>query len=217
VVVAGNPDVHPSTVDNVELDYDRALPEIGSILRAAAFAQRNNDLIVSPVSATPMLGPSGLPVLVSSNIGSSDAVGTEIAIKGHSAAGFRWGGSYAFVETTNGTTLNPGVGATSPVNYAHAVPQHVVVGRIGYTVDKLQLDLMGRWQSNYSDYRALGVGTVLQPVVVPNYVSLTARVAYPLTDNLLVAVVAQQFNAAQVRTAGPPTERRILASLTAHF
>ena len=48
VVVAGNPDIHPSTIDSIELDYDRALSAIDSSLRVALFAQRNQDLI-SPV------------------------------------------------------------------------------------------------------------------------------------------------------------------------
>ena len=48
-----------------------------------------------------------------------------------------------------------------------------------------------------------------------NYVTLNARVGYRVTDWMLLALTAQQFNQSQLyETAGPPVERRIIASFS---
>lgn len=218
VAIAGNPDVHPSTVDSIELDYDRSLPAIGSSLRAALFAQRNRDLISNPFAVPPVIGPIGLPVLLAGNVGSSNAAGAELGIKGHSNSGFRWQLSYAFVGTTDNTVLNRGFLVTSTIDYARSVPRNVVVAGVGYTRDRLEMDLLTRWQSSYLDFQIGSTPLLLQPVEVRNYVTLNARIGYRLTDNFTAAVTAQQFNASRLLQAtGPPVERQIIASITARF
>jgi iron complex outermembrane receptor protein len=218
VVIAGNPDLHASTVDNIELDYDRALTVIDSSLRLALFAQRNRDIISSPFGAPLTIGPTGLPLLLAANVGNSNAAGAEIAVKGASPSGFRWNLSYAYVATTDQTTLNRGPPPTSPVDYARSVPRNVVIAGLGYTRDRWELDLLGRWQSSYLDFRTSAIPLVLEPAEVRNYLVLNARVGYRLTENLRVAVTAQQFNTSRLlQTAGPPVERLVLAWLTAGF
>jgi outer membrane receptor for ferrienterochelin and colicins len=218
VVIAGNPHLQPSTVDSIELDYDRALPAIGSSLRAALFAQRNRDLISQPFAVPPAIGPTGLPVLLAANVGSSNAAGAEIGIKGHSDSGFRWQFSYAFVATTDSTVLNRGLLVTSTIDYAHSVPRNVVVAGFGYSWDRLEIDILGRWQSSYRDFQTSPAPLILQPVEVQNYLTLNARIGYRLTDNFTAAVTAQQFNVSRLlQAAGPPVERRIIAGITARF
>jgi outer membrane receptor for ferrienterochelin and colicins len=218
VVISGNPRLHPSTVDNIELDYDRTLPAIGSSLRAAVFAQRNQDLISQPFAVPPVIGPIGLPVLLAGNVGSSTATGVELSMRGHTESGFRWQLSYAFVATTDNTTLNQGSFVTSTIDYARSVPRNVVTAGFGYTRDRLEMDLLGRWQSSYRDFQTTSSQLLLQPVEVSNYITLNARAAYRLTDNLTVAVTAQQFNTSRLlRAAGPPVERQVIAGITARF
>ena len=69
---------------------------------------------------------------------------------------------------------------------------------LGYAHEPWEADVIGRWQSTYIDYQPTGVGEYLQPVEIGNYLVLNARVGYRVTDNLLVSVVAQQFNAASL-------------------
>jgi outer membrane receptor for ferrienterochelin and colicins len=217
-VVAGNPNVHPSTVDNVEFDYDRAVPVIGSTMRTALFAQRTRDIISEPFAATPIIGPLGLPVLLTTNVGGSDAVGMEIGIKGHSTSGFRWNASYAFVETTDDTVLSHGTVGTNPVDFGHSVPRHVLTAGIGYTRERLELDLMGRWQSSYRDFQTTATGPFLEPIEIRNYLTLNAHVGYRLTDNLSLGFTAQQFNRSHLlQAAGPPLDRRLFVSVTTQF
>jgi iron complex outermembrane receptor protein len=218
VIVAGNPNLQPSITRNVELDYDRALPAIDSTLRTAVFAQSNDSLISQAFGVPPVLGPTGLPVLMSANVGDSNAVGVELSIKGHSLTGFRWTASYAFVATTNETVLNQGPLATSAIDYAHSVPRDVVTLGVGYTRDRWEMDLLGRWQSSYEDFRGIGGSSYLQPVEVRNYLTLNARVGYRVTDNLTLSLTAQQFNVSQqLQSAGPPIERQIIGAVTIRF
>jgi outer membrane receptor for ferrienterochelin and colicins len=217
-VVTGNPDLRSSTVDSVELSYDRALPSLGSSMRIAVYAQRNRDLISQPLGIPPILGPTGLPVLKSANVGGSDAAGFDIGLKGRAESGLRWDVSYAYVVTTDDTQLNQGGSITSPIDYAHSVPRHVVLGNAGYTRGPLEMDLFARWQSSYRDFESTSVPLLLRPVEVGNYLMLSGRIGYRLTDHVTAAFSVQQFNSTrQLQTAGPPVERRAIFAVSAEF
>jgi outer membrane receptor for ferrienterochelin and colicins len=218
VVVAGNPGVRPTIVHNIEADYDRTLPAWHATLRTALFAQRNDDIISQPFSSALQFSPSGIPLLLTTNVGSSDAFGGEIGLRGQSPSGLRWGASYALVSTTNHTTLNQGPLPTSAIDYGASVPRHVIDANLGYTWGRVELDAQARWQSSYMDYRALGNSIYLEPVEVQNYLTLNGRVAYKLTDSLTLALTGQQFNTSRLyQTAGPPVERQLIVSVTARF
>jgi len=93
----------------------------------------------------------------------------------------------------------------------------VVIGGIGYSRGKWEVDMLGRWQSSYLDFRFNANRTVVQPIDIDidSYVTLTARIGYRLSDNLSLALTAQQFNQSQLlETAGPPVEQRIIATVT---
>jgi outer membrane receptor for ferrienterochelin and colicins len=217
-VVTGNPNVQPSIVHNIEMDYDRAVPAWDSTVRTALFVQRSDNIISQPLSSPVQFDQFGVPLLLTSNVGSSSAAGAEIGINGHSASGWRWNASYSFVATSDHTTLNQGPAPTSAIDYARSVPQHVLIGGIGYTWEKLELDAQVRWQSSYQDYRSTGDGFTLQPFTVDNYVTMNGRIGYQVTDHVTVALSAQQFNTSRLyQTAAPPVERRIIASLTVRY
>jgi outer membrane receptor for ferrienterochelin and colicins len=94
----------------------------------------------------------------------------------------------------------------------------VVIGGIGYTWERLEMDLQARWQSSYQDYRSLGNGFTLQPYTVDNYLTMNGRIGYNITDHLTVALAAQQFNTSRLyQTSAPPVERRVIVSLTARY
>ena len=218
IVISGSPSVRPTIVHNLELDYDRALPGWNGTMRTAVFVQRSDDIISQPLSSALQFSASGLPLLITTNVGSSAAFGGEFALRGETANGVRWNASYALVTTTNHTTLNRGPVPTSAIDYALSVPRNVVSGGIGYTWGQVELDAQARWQSSYHDFRALGPGIELQPIEVRNYVTVNGRAGYKVNENVTVALTAQQFNISrQYQTAGPPVERRIIASVTARF
>ena len=220
VPVAGNPELQPAVVDSVTLGWNHRLRSLGSVLGAAIFAARNRDLIAPPFSAPLAIGPEGIPVLLAQNVGTSDALGFRIGLKGGSGGGWRWDASYSFVATTNGTDLNQGPVATSVIDYANSTPRNAIILGVGRTWRRFDVDLFGRWQSSYIDFRSMvaNQSIILEPVDVANYVSLSGRIAYHLTPHVTLALTAQQFNAASLTmTAGPPVERQALVLLTTHF
>ena len=222
VVILGNPLISASSVDNVELDWDHALRAVNSTLRAALFAQRTDDIINDPYEATPTfdgLFQGGFPQLrdIASNVGYSTAVGSEIELRGHTQSGFRWNASYAFISITDHLSINQN-GIFSPQNFQQGTPTHVVVLGGGYTYGRWEFDVQSKWQSWFLDYRANYGTDMLQPVKVGNYVTADARIGYRLTDNVTVALTADQFNVSQLQVSGgPPVERRLFVSLTIHL
>lgn len=212
---AGRPNLHPTIVWNGEIGYERALPAIDSTLRTALFSQRIDDIVAWSFGAPLSFASTGAPVFFSSNVGYSTAVGMEIGIKGSNAHGFRWNASYAAVSTTDHTALNRGPVPTGIVEYAHATPRNVVIAGLGYSYENLELDLMARWQSTFIDYRLNANRSAILPINVNNYVLFNARAGYRITENVTVALTAQQFNSPRLaQTAGPPVERRVIASVT---
>jgi iron complex outermembrane receptor protein len=211
---AGSPTLQPTGVWNLELGYDRDMSSIGSIVRTSVFVQRNDRLLTAGGNTLPSIRPSGL-VSVAQNTGYSDAVGGELGIKGHSAAGFRWNASYAFELIRDYTTINK-IALTSPQNYEAGTPTSVVILGGGYTWEKLEVDAQARWQSRFTDYQLTPTG--LAPVYVADYLTTRLRVGYNLTDHLTLALTGQQLNVPQLlQSAGPPVERSLIASVTVRF
>jgi outer membrane receptor for ferrienterochelin and colicins len=218
VAVFGKPDLLPAITWNTEVDYDRTLTVIGSVLRTALFAQRTDDVIVNPFGGSLVFTPAGIPVTSAGNDGYSTAAGLELELKGHNQSGWRWNVSYALAATTDHTNLSREPVLISTQLFSRSTPEHVVIAGIGYSRDRWEADLMARWQSSYVDTRATAGIPPLALVVVNNYVLLNARVAYKVTDFLTLALVAQQLNAATLlTTGGVPMERRLIASATARF
>lgn len=222
ILILGQPGLSASSIDNVELDWDRALPGVNSNLRMAAFAQRTNDIIVNPYEATPsgdglILGGFEEQRLIAANIGSSTAVGGEIGLRGHAPSGFRWNASYSFISITDHLAVGQN-GVNTPQDFQQGTPTHVVVLGSGYTVGRWEFDVQSRWQSWYIDYRESPMVGTLEPVRIGNYLQADVRAGYRLTDNITVALSAQQFNVSHLTvTEGPPVERRIFLSLTVHL
>jgi iron complex outermembrane receptor protein len=218
ITFAGRPDLTPTIMWNAELDYDRDLAAIGSVLRTAAFAQRLDDIISWPFGAPFTISPTGAPIFYSRNVGYSTAEGLEIAIKGHAESGLHWNASYSLVSTTDHTALGQGPVLTGTVRYVHAVPSHVVVAGIGWTHDRLELDMQARWQSSFVDYRIDPTRTFVISDSVDNYLTVFARAGYRLTDQVTLSAIAQQLDAPTLKvSAGPLQERRFILGITVHM
>ena len=212
----GNPTLSPTAVWNFELAYDRSIAPLHSVIRTAAFYQRNDNLLAGSPSVPFGLQPSRYLTSQSSNIGSSQEVGFELGIKGKTESGWRWNASYSFASITD--DLAPGFSNSPNFDYCHGTPQHTIILGGGYSVGKWELDVQERWQSSFQDFKAAVVTGSFATVNVPNYVALNARVGYQLTDHVTLSGTAEQFNLSRLaETAGPPVERRFIAAATARF
>nr|WP_321983071.1 TonB-dependent receptor [uncultured Lichenicoccus sp.] len=218
----GQPRLGATAISNVELDWDRSMPTILSTIRLAAFAQRTDDIISNPYEANPIdIGPlpngtEGL-IIPAADVGNSAARGGEVGLNGQAPSGLRWTASYSYISISDHLSINQD-GIYSPQDYQNGAPAHVVVLGAGYTRGPWEMDLQGRWQSHFTDFRANPNGATLLPVTIGNYVVLNARLAYKVTRNATLALSALQFDNSQIlEAAAPPVERRIFLSATVGF
>lgn len=216
-IVAGNSGLQPSAVQNYEVDYDRRLPLLLSVLRFAAFAQYTDPTIGSPFGSGLVLLPNGQPALVAQNFGASSELGGEISIKGSSPSGLRWTLGYALAAVHDDMPKGQ-LSAAASVSYQRQTPTNAVILGAGYTLNRLELDMQARWQSQFQDFAFNQATLVAEPVTVPNYITVTVRVAYRIDDHTTVSALAEQLNQQSiVETAGLPVERRVIAGIEVKF
>lgn len=217
--IAGNPNVSPAKVSNYEVDYDRALPEIGSTLRTAFYYQKTDDVIAPAFQVAPTyLRLTPLPWIVekTSNIGHTSAVGGEIGLKGQSGP-WRWNASYSLVHINDHLTDTYSATNAESIDFAHGTPTSIVIAGLGYSVGKWEIDAAGRWQSSYTDF-GTNAASVLKPITIKNYVTTNLRVGYNILDSLQLSVTGEQLNdSSLVESSGLPVDRRVLVNLTAKF
>jgi outer membrane receptor for ferrienterochelin and colicins len=216
LMFAGNPNLKAASVENYEIDYDRAVVSIGAMLRTAIYYQRTDNLLTSAVNAPLVLGADGLSGY-SQNIGSSSAAGGEIGLKSTSDSGMHWNFSYALITIADRLTLGPLSGQSSVFDYGHGAPASVVDLGAGYGWDRVEIDAQARWQSRFTDYAPSATGSIV-PFPVSNYVTMNARVGYHVTDRLTLTLAGAQLGQSRLfEAAGTPVERRVTVSLTDRF
>jgi len=212
--LVGNPDLAAASVLNYEIDYDRVVsPYIN--LHLAVYDQRTADLIASALN-TPIVAGAGGLVSYSQNVGASSAAGTEIALKGATESGLRWSLSYSYISIADHLTVSPLSGNSGLLDYDAGSPAHVVDAGLGYSWDRFDVDAQARWQSRFYDYNP--TVSVAQPFRIDNYMTMSARIGYRVTDNLTFAVSGEQLLQSQIfEAAGLPVERRIFVSINDNF
>ncbi len=201
----------PATIVNYEFNYERRIRKWSASWSSSLFYQQTDNLVANLTSAAPLpqagatvATPSGL------NLGESSAIGGETILKGTTPSGLRWNVSYAHISITQSANANAAGASSQPIDFSHGSPSDVLIGGIGFTWAKVELDAQGRWQSSFMDSLPSTLGTST-PWLVHSYATLNARLGYRLTNRLVVALSSQQFNhARQFQSAGPAIERRVL-------
>ena len=210
----GSPNVHPTSVWNAELAYDRSIQPIGATLTAALYFQRNTDLAASPGAAPFTYSQTGISSEVE-NVGASNEIGLEVGLRGTTAGGFRWNASYRYTTITDDIIASAAAVRDPNTSYTNGTPRHTVIFGGGYTIQRWEFDAEGRWQSSFVDFGAYPIFT---PLVVKNYLTANGRVGYRVTNYLTVAGTAQQFDDARIReSSGVYVDRRFIASATVKF
>lgn len=214
IALLGSSNLDPMVVSHAELGYDRQIRPLSSTVRASVFAHRMDNVLNGFFTANGVLTQQGF-VFQSANVGRSSAVGGELGLRG-GANGWRWNASYAYISISDRLDSSK---AALWLDFQRGTPTHVVMLGGGHAWDRFEVDVQGRWQSRYRDYRPNEINFV-QPVAIdtPNYLQLNARVGYKVTDGLTLALTANQFNVSRLRqTPGPLVERRLFLSATARF
>jgi iron complex outermembrane receptor protein len=208
----GQPDIKPSTVTNYEVDYDRNLAALNSTASAALYYQVDQGFLLSGISTGFSYIHPPVLLAVSENVGSATSVGGEFSFHG-STDNWRWNAAYSLF------TVHQALSHMAPVNpldFSTATPTSEITFGLGYTWQKFEADMQGKWESRYTDY--VSENLVFVPRQINDYVMLNGRLGYAATPQLTVAVDGQQLGSARLTdSAGLPADRRVLFTATYGF
>jgi iron complex outermembrane receptor protein len=209
--VTGTPILAPTGVENYELDWDRALPQLQGQLRTAVFYQVSDGMTVLAGGVLP--GPAGFYV-TPENIGDSSASGASVTLDGRLADHWRWSTylRYERVRQTFSAANAAGVGAVDPQD---ETPVRLGKFNLGWNQGPWESDAFLLYQSRTSglSYNGLVAGTL---ITVPAYASVNARIAHRINTHLGLALSGQNLlHQQQMQTSAEPVQRRWLATITA--
>jgi len=210
--ISGSPLLKPSVVTNYEIGWDHIFLGPNILFRASVFDQHSEDILSTGGGYIPT--PNG-PYLVSSNIGTSEATGLELGLKGTLRKNYRWGVDYRLERISDHFVPNALNGAAY-IDYDDTTPVHQVKAKLGWTNGKWELD-------TYLQYHSVSRGLIstaraATTIPVPAFTTLDGRVAYNLTERFTWAVSGQNLtHASQLQTSGPAVERRVLGTLSFNF
>ena len=171
-------------------------------MSAAFYYNSVRDLLSA---ATELPGVLNYPDQVSyaENIGNGKSFGTKLVLQGSAPAGWRWNSGYT-LTAVRAHLLVSGPPMT-PYDYNNATPTSAILFGIGYSGQKFEADLQGKWQSRYTDviFDVSPEGASYTPEAIANFVTIDARIGYNVTRHLVLAVTADQFQSAQtIESAG---------------
>lgn len=216
VTYSGNPDLRPATVMNYEVDYDRSLAALESVVRTAIYYEVIHDVLADALSTPLSASPAGL-FSHSQNVGDSSAAGGEIELQGRDVSGLRWKASYARISISQHLRLDSSDSSSPLLDYDDGTPENVVAAAIGYGAGRVEGTLEGRWQSRFLDYRPNDLDAVI-PFPVNAYLTVSARLAYHFGMNVTASVTGEQLGHARLfEAAGAPVERRVYITLSTRF
>ncbi len=206
----GNPRLHPTVVYDMQLEYRRRLQQIDGHASITAFHQINRGF--SSGLSVPVLFPPAVPYMtfLPLNLGTARSYGLDLSLRGTAAAAWNWGVAYRLVAME--AQLTPAL-----IEHKHASPRHLLTARLGWTGDRWELDLFGRYASQMQGWRVVNESDAVL-MRVRHQVSLSARIGFRLNDQWRLALEAENvLYERQQQTIAARAPRRAYLSLRADF
>ncbi|MGD0446459.1 MAG: TonB-dependent receptor [Edaphobacter sp.] len=209
---SGTPYLNPTVVTNYEIALDHALSGQHLLFRGSAFHQHSAD--IRAITGGLIVGPAG-PYSLPSNIGSSDANGLELGLRGRFQDHYRWSVDYRPELIADHFVPSAQNGADF-TDYQHTTPVHLLKANLGWANKACEFDGYLHYQSSTSGIQVAGLTGGLAPVA--GFASVDARFACNAPNRLTWAISGQNLTqASQQQTVGPAVERRVLATISFHF
>lgn len=215
VVVAGNPELDTTVVQNYEVGYDRRLEATGGKFRASAFFKRTED--INTLNGAFYLAGGVTPVSQVAVIGDSETVGTEFILDGTVGQSWEWDVSYMYQNSVDSFTDYTSGNPTSAVlRYEDTVPHHTLKGHVGYSTGAWETDLYGQVASNFDVLSYNGTG--FDVVKLDSYYTLGGRIGYSFDNGFTLALSgADILRDGTASSYGLENERRAYLSLSKRF
>lgn len=212
--VTGVPDLEPTTVENYELSWDRAVPGLAAALRVSVFHGYSSDIVAIVGDARPMEGLFGLPF----NIGESRTTGLEVSLQGTLRDAWRWGWSYKGQKIDDEFTAGFPAEITL-TDFEHTTPRHVLKANIGWARGRWEVDCYLRYRSSFNGFVSDGLGTGTALIApIPSHVVVDGRLGYAVNDLMTIALSGRNLGSPQQRqTSAPEVERSLFATFSLDF
>jgi outer membrane receptor for ferrienterochelin and colicins len=208
--VSGSPDLRMTAATNFEFSWNRKLPEMDAEFQIALFRQHTVNMI--SISGKFIYTNTGVYV-TPTNVGSSEASGGEISLKGAIDEVWRWSFDYR-AEYIDDDFADSARGPANLINYQDTTPQHLVKAGIGWHSDVWEADAYLRFQSATMGIRQTSMFNY-GLVSVDAFANIDARLAYRFNNWATVEIAGQNLlQDKQRQTSGPIVERRIFATLS---
>lgn len=214
-----DPFLNPTSITNYEVGYDRTIASIDGIFRASVFYQQNEDLsgfwnmLFGPIPGHAAFGG------ITHQLGDSDAQGFEVELKGKANENINWGINYSYVSVEDDLdNTGPGGIHTVSEEFENQSPEHHINALIGYTDEKWEADLQAHYVSERQVPTLIAIGAGFNMVDVDGQVVIDARVAYKLSENLMIEIKGTGLTS-NTYSLSPiaPMERRVMGQIRYSF
>lgn len=212
IFMSGNPGLKPTVVNNYEINYDRKLISIDSVVKTSLYHQNTKDLTTVP-STDPSTVINEYSYLNFSalflNIGNSSATGFEIDFQ-RKLKNLNYGINYSYEIINDNLSLRqPQYG----VNFHDTTPRHKINVKIGYEDGPIEYNIYGHYISTTDMLRL--VEPNYEYVKIPNYISVDFITAYNFNEDFSLSLEGKNINKFHMKqTSGIYVEPQILLSMT---
>jgi len=179
----GSPYLQPTVVTNYEVGWDRVMAGPSLMFRGSAFHQKSAD--ITAVSGGFMQASGSEAYFLPSNIGSSNANGLELGLRGRLRKNYRWRVDYR-PEWIADHFIPAAQKGNDFTDYQHTTPVHLLKANLGWANSRWEMDAYLHYQTATQGIQAESTAAGLAPV--PGFVSVDGRVAYKLNQRFTWSV-----------------------------
>jgi iron complex outermembrane receptor protein len=213
-LITGNPTLEPAIVTNYELAYDRDLPSLKAKASIKLFAQKTESIKGQFSTAAPDTLPTATTwaVYTYKNVSDSKMNGVELAASGKIDGGYHWSADTTYTDISDKPFTTVSSIVLRKVNFEATSPKHISNLAGGWSNDKWSVDGYAHFVSKFASYN----GNVLEPV--KGYTTVSGRVAYTVSDGVVVALNGQNLlkdRQSQAKgISGLQAERRVMLGVS---
>jgi iron complex outermembrane receptor protein len=213
-LITGNPTLEPAIVTNYELAYDRDLPSLKAKASIKLFTQKTESIKGQFSTAAPDTLPTATTwaVYTYKNVSDSKMNGVELAASGKIDGGYHWSADTTYTDISDKPFTTVSSIVLRKVNFEATSPKHISNLAGGWSNDKWSVDGYAHFVSKFASYN----GNVLEPV--KGYTTVSGRVAYTVSDGVVVALNGQNLlkdRQSQAKgISGLQAERRVMLGVS---
>lgn len=213
MVIAGDPEIEPTIVQNYELGWDHTLPAIHGRFRASVYHQTNEDL-------KGLQARFAFPLIAADNIGESDLTGLDLGLEGVRGK-LHWDAQLSVRDVNDDVTV-PETGPAPPAvawGQEHRTPENIATLGATWVEGAWEVGADARYVSATEQYVASGPSlNILNLTPIDAHTQINARAAWRFTEDAMLELIGKNLFDDEIDTTGAAAlERAFYVRLSANF